>query len=139
MTRRRREDGPGLFGPDDDAPAVGAYGPNASRRRVATDRRETCEKCGVEMLAARELLVCPYCGWEVRVRIPAPPADDAPNYARPLDQVEPLQARVDRLERAIREALPWLTELGGRTAMPLTALNILESALEASSGAGEAA
>lgn len=61
-------------------------------------------------------------------------AAEAQTFARSgaaIDQVEPLRARVDRLERAIREALPWLVEMGGRPAMPLSALNILEAALEA--------
>lgn len=65
-------------------------------------------------------------------------ADDGPRFERTGAAID----RAERLERAIREALPWLVEMGGRPPMPLTAHNILRAALEAAEapgGAGEAA
>lgn len=110
MAKRRREDGPGLFGDLPEPEAVGAYGQPAD-----------IPDPGPVIPASRA---------DIPDRGPAAPLRVAPPWEPvPFGRSGAAIDRVEQLEAAIREALPWLLDEGGRKPMPLTARNILEAAL----------
>jgi hypothetical protein len=105
MAKKRAADGPGLFGSDEPAgaPESTAY-----------------PKPGLVVM---------------RLNGHAEPRVDPGNLLRPVvaelarEVIDPVVARVNRLEASIREALRWLDDEQG-IPQPLTAFNILTQAME---------
>lgn len=126
MAKRRKDDGPDLFGFgfEPAAAAVGAYGQPAD-----------IPDPGPVIPADREIIPAPAPEPAAEpLRITPPWEDDGPvPFGRSGDAID----RADRLEAAIREALPWLIDDDGQTPRPLTARNILEAALGETAGTAQ--